>query len=132
MKIRNSFVTNSSSSSFLITNISDEYLSLKDLMDDWEDYIRDEYESEITEYSDEYRKKFLKEYPTFEDYMAAVKKSTNMLYRKKLAPNDDLELECGDHEYEDGLASVFIHNSAFMYADSHSNRFKVKMIESHH
>ncbi len=132
MKIRNSFVTNSSSSSFLISNISEEYLSLKDLMDDWKDYILEEYESEITDYGNEYKRKFLKQYPTFEDFMEEVKKSTNMLYRKKLAPNDDLELECGDHECDDGWASVLIHNSSFMYASSHSDRFKVKMIESHH
>ena len=113
MKIRNSFVTNSSSSSFLITNISNEPKTLQD-------YI---HEKEKDEW-------FLNMYPNKEAYIEKALQDAENLYDGVLQPGESIEKECGDHHEDDGLAQYFIHSETWN-APIHPS-FEIECLESHH
>ena len=139
MKIRNSFVTNSSSSSFCISNRSNRNLTIKDLMKDWKNSIKSFYEEEtkwasesFTKYS--WGKQFIGQFPTFEDFFNKVLEDADVLYDKEIKPRESIELECGDHQSVDGYASYFIHGtwSDLFPFTPYSENFDVEFLESHH
>ena len=76
MKVRKSFVTNSSSSSFLITSISGEPHKLEDFFTEMKDLIEEDYIERVGLYepdeNDKGENTFLLQYPTVEDYMKDV------------------------------------------------------------
>lgn len=97
MKVRTSFITNSSSSSFCITNKSQDVLTLKDLMKDWkfriQEYYEDEYQFRESYKNEEWGKEFLEKYPTFTDFYNQVLEDADKLYSAQLKPNESIELE---------------------------------------
>ena len=136
MKVRTSFITNSSSSSFCITNKSQDVLTLKDLMKDWkfriQEYYEDEYQFRESYKNEEWGKEFLEKYPTFTDFYNQVLEDADKLYSAQLKPNESIELECGDHPLEDGYASLFIHNTWDYLSQDDTKNFDICFLESHH
>lgn len=138
MKLRNSFVTNSSSSSFCIYNKSQNPLTLKNLMEDWKNCIKDYYEEEFqtrTYYRNEdWGRDFIEKYPTFEKFYNKVLEDADELYSDRIEPRGGVVLECGDHPTEDGYASFFIHSGdcVFPKESPYSDNFDIDFLESHH
>lgn len=138
MKIRNSFVTNSSSSSFCIYNKSQNPLTLKDLMEDWKNCIKDYYEEEFQLHAyyknEKWGKDFLEKYSTFEEFYNQVLEDADELYSDRIDPREGIVLECGDHPTEDGYASLFIHSEDCIFPKDppHSDNFEIKFLESFH
>ncbi len=132
MKVRNSFVTNSSSSSFLITNVSDEPKKITDFIKLIEDDIRKEYHERRDIWEEDGKDNwFTNTYPTFKEYFEKALKDAEKLYDKELEPNEDIVKECGDHQDDDGLAEYFIHAHNWLDSD-YSRDFYIIEIESHH
>lgn len=128
MKIRNSFITNSSSSSFLITNISDEPKTLKDFFKEIKDDIEKEWVESISGYT--YGLEFHQQYPTFDDFYNKVLQDSDNLYDKIIDPNQSIKKECGDHPSEDGYAEYFIHMHTWL--ESNYQTFEITELENHH
>lgn len=141
MKYRKGFVTNSSSCSFLIQNISDEKIKLKDIIEDWEDYITAFYNCEV-DMSFRYGiNSFIKSYPSVEEFKKKLRAECNRIHRKQLKPNETIFEEFSDHlDTEFGYMSILIHEcteDSEGWLDNYmktpeSNKFAIKMIESHH
>ena len=130
MKVRNSFVTNSSSSSFLITNISDYPKTLKDYIHEIEDEIGIDYKERRQFWEDEKDEWFLNKYPNKEAYIEEALKDAEALYDGILEPGESIERECGDHHEDDGLAQYFIHSETWNPPIHPS--FDIQCLESHH
>lgn len=119
MKFRKTFVTNSSSCSFLIENKSDEHKTLTDfahelinnLSEDAIRYYEDYYEGGI----EEFKKKVIYFSP------GSV----------HLSPHSSVEIECGDSVCDDGAFEAIVHYEC-IYGNNNLNNFAVKMLENHH
>lgn len=81
MKNRLGFVTNSSSSSFIIRNKTDRTVTSKELAEELAKRLRDEADAIINDAEG----------------------------RFEIEPNGEVEIECGDH-YDDGAFENYIHN----------------------
>ena len=112
MKFRKGFVTNSSSSSFIVTNKSDKVLGNED--------VARLMEKEFLNYQREWEKYDV----TFEDFIdSSNTRDTQFL----LAPEESVIIECGDSG-EDGLFANIIH----MEDDIYHDEFSIEYHKSHH
>lgn len=111
MKFRKGFVTNSSSSSFIVQNLSNRTLNNED--------IAKMMETEFLEYQ---KSIWCDDNKTFEDFIVDSKSTPFVL-----KPNESTEIECGDHS-DDGLFENTIH-----YLDDIKHKdFSIEFKESHH
>lgn len=111
MKFRKGFVTNSSSSSFIVQNLSDKVLGNEDIARMMED--------EFNNFKENW---WGGEDKTFEDF---ILDSNNQPFL--LGPNEKVEIECGDHS-DDGLFENVIHFSDNIY---HKD-FSITFSQNHH
>ena len=121
MKVRNGFVSNSSSSSFVVTNKTDENLDYSELVRDLR-YIIDQYNMNYglypyTAFTDEQHLNFIES-----------AKSAKYIFKA----NSSIDVSFGDH---DGNFSDTVVSCALDFTlrdDFESGRFVVKFVESNH
>lgn len=109
MKFRTGFVTNSSSSSFIIHNKSQKILGNEDI-------------ARMMEHEFESYKKWMGGDYSFEDFVLSSNSQPFLL-----GPDEKVRIECGDH-VEDGLFENVIHYEDNIYCSD----FSIEFDESHH
>lgn len=111
MKFRKGFITNSSSSSFIVTNLSNEVLTNEDMARMME--------QEFNRYQ---QYGWCSNDDTFDKFILSSNTHSFLL-----GPNESVTIECGDHP-SDGLFENVIHlNSNINHKD-----FSIEFNESHH
>lgn len=111
MKFRQGFVTNSSSSSFIVLNKSNKILGNEDIARMMEDEFND-YKNNIWGNKE----------ATFEEFVLSSNGHPFLL-----GPGESTIIECGDH-YDDGLFENVIHLKDDIYKED----FSITFHESHH
>lgn len=114
MKKRYGFVTNSSSSSYILTNKTNKTLTGEkialELEDEFNDFKKEyDYISELQKFK-------------FQDFVSSGKERN-----LSIKPQEAIVIECGDH-FDDGLFEMLIHASYGINKED----FSIKFLESHH